>query len=524
MKSQNRVFLLLLSLFLPICSIFLLFFQTVFSSNENTQYSGNLIDSDFKVSSIETDWFYSYQVFSDIRYATTVAVGNFNGDALPDIVAAGCFITCTLNVLLQSGNSELIDSGTTYTYTNGGSDQLLVADLNNDSLDDIAVLQQFTDPESIKLFLQNSGTTFSEYILTTDGHQADAITAGDFNNDQLTDLAASFFGESIMGVFLQNNFNAFQAPIYYSTLNRGFHDMATGDFNNDGLVDIVQTHGEYGFLGSSVTVFQQNNMGSLNSAVHYDIDQTQDYYVNSVSVGDVNNDGLDDILVQSTRGLTIFEQGAIGLPTIPTYYQGYCNPSDIEINDINLDGLNDVLTLGDGCGELALFEQESTNSLSSYETYTIGNSGGSFTNSGLAVDDINNDGKPDAIVAARGDGLAILYHSDPDFAIGIEPQTIHTTFGTDTITFTLVISRLYNFTDTVSLNFIEFPNGVNHNLSSDPFGVPSTLQFSLTSVSSLAPTFDPYVFEIVGVSGGITHSKAANFTILHRTFIPFIRN
>lgn len=520
---NKRLYYLLLTLIVPTGLLFAITSQTAYGNNGTAKITPNQLNSTLKPASLDDDWFYSYELFSDIRYGTGVAVGNFNGDGRNDVVAAGCFITCTLNILLQTNDNELVDSGTTFTYINGGSDNILVADLNNDNLDDIAVIQQFSTPESIKIFFQGTNTTFTEEILTTDGYRADAIAAGDFNNDGLTDLAASFFGASVMGVFLQDSSNVLQAPTFHATQNRGFHDMDTGDFNDDGLIDIVQTHGAYGYLGASVTVFLQNDTGSLDPAVHYDIDQSQDYYVNSVTVGDVNNDGLDDILTQSTRGLSIFEQDLTGLPNIPTYYDGYCNPSDIEVGDVNLDGLNDVLTVGDGCGELALYEQENSNTLSSYETYPIGY-GGSFNNSGLAVDDINSDGKPDAILGMRSSGLAILYHSDPDFAIEIAPEAVQTTYGTNSITFTMVISRLYNFTDTVSLALVDLPTGVTHNLPSGPFTTPYTFEFSLSSIGGLAPVYEPYTIEIVGTSGSLTHAATANFTILHRQYLPFVRS
>src|SRR5215213_11203087 len=90
---------------------------------------------------------------------------------------------------------------------------------------------------------------------------------------------------------------SFGLPVYYSLESYAPFTgaVAVGDINNDGLKDVVMTYG--GNQSSSappfVAVFLQNIAGTLNPPTNY---LTADMPI-AVQVADMNNDGRNDVIV-----------------------------------------------------------------------------------------------------------------------------------------------------------------------------------------------------------------------------------
>ncbi len=508
---KKRLFAILLSLVFPALALFGL--VTEAASTAAVQ-QGQLVEQGGN-----GGWFHTAMINTSAGEVNRVRSGDFNNDNLDDLVVAGCETTCTLTLMVQDQNGDLNHSGTVLYPSSSG--EILVADLNNDNLDDIANFRRGFMVNSVVVFEQISPLTFisQTYPLFSGPN---AIAAGDFNDDGRIDVAVSYFQTDYMSVLLQDNAGNLLPPVDYATFPRNFNDLTTGDFNNDGLTDIAQ--GNSGGLSEEpILVFIQNNNGTMNPALGYHIDPNQLHTISSITAGDINGDGRDDLLVQSSIGLSVFYQGDSGLPEVPDLYPSYANPSDIEIADINLDGLNDVLTLGDGFTSMALFlQQESDNTLAPFELYPFGY-GGSFEQDALTIADINGDGRPDAAIALRSNGFALLYHRlPPDFGLALDPATIFVHQLESPISFTLSISAINDFSDTVSLSVSDMPIGTQHTLPSGPFTAPITIDFSVALSSNLPQSPDPYLFEITANSNKITHTITAEIYLINETYLPII--
>jgi hypothetical protein len=467
----------------------------------------------YQMATIEDDWFYSYQLFAAGEEPIAVAVGDFNHDGRSDVVVtSGQSVgNGTLYIFLQSASGTL-QSPASYT-TGYRPDTLAVADLNDDGWDDVVVAQFGGD---ISVYLQEAdGTLTAAIIYSTNSEQANAITTGDFNNDGRQDVAVSFFGSGHVGLFYQGSNGSLLPMTTTPTRPTGFNDMATGDFNHDGWADFVQSHGAAGVSGPALSLFVQQvgggfvrtDMGSDNPADHLD-------------AADINHDGWDDIAVThlGSPALSLYLQGVEGTFTLTQHQTA--NPGTFAIGDINLDGRNDLSFIPIAYPELGLHLQQPDGTFALHENYPVPYTP-IYGQVATVVSDINSDGRPDALVAGRTAGFVVLYHSVPDIAVNLSPQAITVRPG-QTITYTTTISRLYNYTGTVTVSMSALPPGATHNLPTGPFTPTVAFSFALAIDPATPLTIAPYPVVITATDGQLTRTGMASVTVLERFFLPAI--
>ena len=188
-----------------------------------------------------------------------------------------------------------------------------------------------------------------------------------------------------------------------------------------------------GYASDSVAIFSQDD-GAFAAPVLLS-PTTGGYLPHSVAVGDVNGDGLDDVVVTAGGNtpdayLNVFLQGAGGLAATPTTYPAYHLPSAVAIADITHDGREDVVVAHDGWRTLSVYTQNATGTLDSYVVATIPYSS-RYRPNALALADFNGDGGLDAAVVGREAGLTTLYNvaGAPTAAIAIPADASHVMAG-----------------------------------------------------------------------------------------------
>src|SRR5213078_1140041 len=136
----------------------------------------------------------------------SVAVDDFNGDGLQDLVVAtsGCQ---TVSVLWGKGDGtfELVGE-----FFAGISPVFVtVADLNRDGKKDL-VVANFVSGASV-LLGNDDGRSFQAPVSYTTGTQSWSVAVGDFNGDLLPDLAVANFDANTVSVLLGNGDGTFRA-------------------------------------------------------------------------------------------------------------------------------------------------------------------------------------------------------------------------------------------------------------------------------------------------------------------------
>jgi hypothetical protein len=271
-----------------------------------------------------------------------LASADLTGNHLLDVVSAS-YDDGTLTVFFN--NSQAPGTfGAPVTLLSPGASQVAIGDMNGDGLPDL-VSADF----NVSLFLQTAPGTFANPVSLYSGG-ANWVAVGDLNGDGIPDIALT----DAVGVKLLMHSGAassvtYAAPVavFTQSVNPGITGanlIAIADVNGDGLNDLVIT--DPGPVGSppNVNVLLQDaeHPGQFLSLVTYPL--PPDSVPQSIVVADVNGDGHLDIIVGGSTEVAVLLQvtASPGTFAAAVNYPVY-NATQLAIADVNGDGLLDIV-------------------------------------------------------------------------------------------------------------------------------------------------------------------------------------
>ena len=178
-----------------------------------------------------------------ISDVTSVVISDLNGDGRNDLTAVS---DDSIVVLLQDLQPAAPGNFSSKSFYAAGIDAADVAtgDLNNDSLQDIVVVNRGDISGSVTVYMQDplEVGTFHAGMSYPTGENSQAIAIDDLNGDLLPDLvvADNGSGGGSVSILLQNALTqgVFLPADTYPGMS-GPNDVATSDVNGDGLTDLV---------------------------------------------------------------------------------------------------------------------------------------------------------------------------------------------------------------------------------------------------------------------------------------------
>lgn len=168
---------------------------------------------------------------------------------------------------------------------------IAVGDANGDGLDDLFLLSETGNQAGVYL---SSGTSFSGPPLTVPIDRPQKIALGNLNGDERLDFVAASENPNSpitdLTVFIGNVAGGFTEG-FTTQLSIGLISLAILDTNDDGFNDIV--------VGEKAQLLSGNGDGSFKPAVQL-VYLGRSY----MSHGDIDEDGLNDIFINISRGGT----------------------------------------------------------------------------------------------------------------------------------------------------------------------------------------------------------------------------
>lgn len=329
-----------------------------------------------------------------------VALGDFNGDGKLDVATAD-YSSGTVSILIGGGNGTL---QLVHTYTVGGAPTAIaVNDFNGDGVLDIAVTNSKDNSVSVLLGIgEGSFRTIGTFPV---GGSPTALAAGDLNGDGIPDLAITTFdaNSNNVSVLLGKGDGTFQLSNSY-WVGYGPNSISIGDLNNDGIPDLAVTN-------DGLTTLLGNGDGTFRiGSFYYQVGE----YVNHVALADFNGDGTSDIAVGTcvNFGLTTPCRASVllgnsdgtvqGTPAIALFSSDA--PLELVAADFNNDSITDLAVVASNANVVRVLQGVGDGSFQLGSGAATGS-----TPRPIVAADFNNDGIPDLAVGNSGSGdLSII--------------------------------------------------------------------------------------------------------------------
>jgi hypothetical protein len=403
----------------------------------------------------------SAQVLS-VSQAYAVAVADVNGDGKADLISISSdqASTSTVSVLLGDGHGNFQPASSQQTVSGINPSVVGLADLDGDGLSDIVLYVQ--SPSAFNLvWLKNKGDgSFAKPVSLTQV-AGFSVAMADFNHDGKPDflygLLNTSTGTSVFHLLLNQGGGKFtdQVAAGLSSIS-GVPTVI--DFNLDGVPDLVIEQTVLGQPASTLYSFLGNGDGSFSQVASVSIP-----YAYPFVTGDFDHDGFPDL---AGGGILYLFGDGHGNFTLQQIVGPEGNA--IGVGDINGDGLPDIVVSDRSFFVAVALGQRDRNFPS---PLTLHPQGWGY----ITLGDINGDGLLDIFVGGVDDpvdGLFLpgtVFVNQGDGAFGLDLYTDPTSFAVENLTGT----GLVDLVGTSGNSLVIWPNNGAGGFSSSPITIPT---------------------------------------------------
>jgi len=353
---------------------------------------------------------FSVKTSSVSNAASGLAAGDFNNDQHIDLVVAAPGSN-ELIVLLGDGAGNFQSKPVQLTQ-NGVTVQ--VADFNHDGKADFAVASGNGFPSGILILLGNGDGTFQSPLISGFAGAPVALIAGDFNNDNNSDVAAIDAVDSLVTVLLGTGDGGLGRHHDFTLpASGGIAGADSADFNGDGKPDVAVAQFNQDMQGITgfVSVLSANGDGTFQSAT---TTQTPNIGIIQLLASDNNGDGRSDVVmndVSGNGGIEVLQGNGDG-----TFAAAV--PSFTGLTGLNVQAIASGDFNGDHKQDVALIAIDSSNAFSPLYAM-ISNGDGTFQPHliynvpfiafDVTTADFNHDGSLDIAVAATVSNSILIF-------------------------------------------------------------------------------------------------------------------
>jgi hypothetical protein len=304
----------------------------------------------------------------------------------------------SMDVLLSNGDGTFA-TAVNYAISLNGLMAGVLTDINGDGNLDVLVFDDAEPANVIELLGSSTGIFQAAVTLAPLSAPApDDMFFADFNGDGKLDFAGAV-DEGIQ-VTLGLGSGTFGLPVAL-TVPGGFFkgcDLVAGDLTGDSKPEIVALNCD----SNTLTVYVNNGDGTFAGGISYDNNGDQNQYPYSATIGDMNGDGKNDIVVvnDGTADVSVFlgdGTGAVKVEPLSYDVGGFAWAPPL-VADFNGDGLIDVVESDDEYN-LVYLQGYGDGSMRAAPSYDLPNSFSEYADTySVATGDFNGDGIPDVVV------------------------------------------------------------------------------------------------------------------------------
>ncbi|HRQ71493.1 MAG TPA: VCBS repeat-containing protein [Phycisphaerales bacterium] len=328
-----------------------------------------------------------------------ITLADLNADGSPDLAVG---LRAGIAVLLNDGTGQF-GAPKIFSHPSPAS-SISVGDVDGDGIPDIVAgsLGATVIGKRVFVYIGLGGGEFEEPVEYDAGQTVSSLGLSDVNGDGFLDIVATNPGTNVLSVLLNEGDGTFGARQTRAT-GANPQSLVLADVTGNGQLDAVLL----AFADLQIVIHQGVGNGSFEDAVTIESPSNP----RAVRVADFTGDGLLDLLVasgdESVGHLTLhaglgggaFGPGVVTELTFPPLNNG------LAIGDLNLDGRPDAVpnNSGGGAGEARLFGVGGV-----FDTAVPFETAG-FSNTGVALADIDGDGDLDLVTSQGTDGTVTVF-------------------------------------------------------------------------------------------------------------------